>query len=49
LSIKLGAHDDARLDAAFKSKFDIKMGPDGELHLVNKDGSIVIPTGVFPE
>ncbi|MEZ5192622.1 MAG: Hint domain-containing protein [Nocardioides sp.] len=30
------------------SKFDIKMGPDGELHLVNKDGSIVIPTGVFP-
>ena len=30
-------------------RFDIKMGPDGELHLVNKDGSIVIPTGVFPE
>ena len=31
------------------SKFDIKMGPNGELHLANKDGSIVIPTGIFPE
>ena len=31
------------------SKFDIKMGPGGELHVVNEDGSIVIPTGVFPE
>ena len=31
------------------SKFDIKMGPGGQLHLVNKDGTIVIPTGVVPK
>lgn len=30
------------------SKFDIKMGPGGELHLASKDGSVVIPTGVIP-
>lgn len=31
------------------SKFDVQMGPRGESHVVNKDGSIVIPTGVIPE
>jgi hypothetical protein len=30
------------------SKFDIKMGSNGELHVVSKNGSIVIPTGHFP-
>jgi RHS repeat-associated protein len=29
------------------SRFDIKSGPNGELHVVSKDGKVVIPTGVF--
>jgi hypothetical protein len=30
------------------SKFDVKMGPHGELYLVSKDGTVVIPTGLVP-
>jgi len=30
------------------SKFDIKMGPKGELYLVSKDGTVAIPTGLVP-
>jgi len=31
------------------SRFDIKSGPSGELYLVSKDGSVVIPTGFIPK
>lgn len=29
--------------------FDIKMGLRRELYLVNKNGSVAVPTGVFPD